>query len=171
MTTARGSAGRHRRPGPANDRRAARLPALLLTLALAAPALQAADAPGKAAAPKEDLAAVRKQIQSLQQSLEKAEGSRAEVTDALRESEQAISATQRRLHQLEGERKRINQKLDELGRDADTTQTQIDAQRERISGLLQRQYLRGDDDALRLMLKGSDPADLGGLLPRWCSIQ
>ncbi len=128
----------------------------LLAIAGPAPANQAA----KVGAPKEDLATVRKQIESLQQSLEKAEGSRAEVTDALRESEQAISATQRRLHQLDGERKRINLRLDALGRDADTTQAQIDAQRERISGLLQRQYLRGDDDALQLMLKGSDPAEM-----------
>ncbi|MBU3693399.1 MAG: peptidase M23 [Rhodocyclaceae bacterium] len=114
----------------------------------------------KDAAPKEDLAAVRKQIQSLQKSIEEAEGSRAETTDALRESEQAISATQRRLHELDGERRRINQRLDELGRDAEGTQSRIDAQRERIAGLLQRQYLRGDDDALRLLLGGHDPADL-----------
>lgn len=114
----------------------------------------------KSAAPKEDLAAVRKQIEALQQSLEAAEGSRAEVTDALRDSEQAISATQRRLHQLDGERRRINRRLAALSEESETTQTRIEAQRERIATLLRRQYLRGDDDALRLMLKGSDPADL-----------
>ncbi len=156
MNVATGQARRSRRAGWATGALAACLVAGLLVPA----ALPAADAPGKAGAPKEDLAAVRKQIESLQKSLEAAEGSRAEVTDALRESEQAISATQRKLHQLDGERRRINRQLDELGRDADTTQGQIEAQRERISGLLQRQYLRGDDDALRLMLKGSDPADL-----------
>jgi len=139
-------------------------PAVLLAnllaglLTFSAPAL--ANPAAKTAVPKEDLASVRKQIESLQRSLEAAEGSRAEVTDALRESEQAISATQRKLHQLEGERKRINRRLDELSRDADTTQWQLDAQRERISGLLRRHYLRGDDDALRLMLKGNDPADM-----------
>lgn len=153
-------ASRERRPGLANGQGVAYLPAVLLALAFTASALQAADAPGKAAASKEDLAAVRKQIQSLQQSLEKAEGSRAEVTDALRESEQAISATQRRLHQLDGERRRINRQVDALTEESGTTQTRIDAQRERIAALLRRQYLRGDEDALQLMLKGSDPADL-----------
>lgn len=167
MTADTGAAGsapcEHREPRKAFAAMA-RPPAVLLAsllvglLTVSAPA--SANPAAKNAAPKEDLAAVRKQIESLQRSLEAAEGSRAEVTDALRESEQAISATQRKLHQLEGERKRINKQLDELGRDADTTQSQIDTQRERISGLLQRQYLRGEDDALRLMLKGSDPADL-----------
>ena len=103
---------------------------------------------------------MRKQIQSLQKSIEEAEGNRAETTDALRGSEQAISATQRRLHELEGERRRINQRLEELGRDAEGTQSRIDAQRERVSSLLQRQYLRGDDDTLRLLLSGREPADL-----------
>ena len=157
------------KPGRRLERRAGsaavgRLAAVLFVGLLAAAAISSgpatANPAAKNVAPKEDLAAVRKQIESLQRSLEAAEGSRAEVTDALRESEQAISATQRKLHQLEGERKRINRQLDDLGRDADTTQSQIDTQRERISGLLQRQYLRGDDDTLRLMLKGSDPADL-----------
>lgn len=127
-------------------------------LALAVPT--AANPAAKSAAPKEDLASVREQIESLQRSLEEAEGSRAEVTDALRESEQAISATQRRLNQLENERRRINQRLDALSREADAAQAQIDAQRERIASLLQRQYERGDDDALRLMLKGSNPAEM-----------
>jgi septal ring factor EnvC (AmiA/AmiB activator) len=122
--------------------------------------LAAAEAPPKPAAAKEDLAAVRKQIQSLQRSLEEAEGNRAEVTDALRESEQAISSTQRRLHQLEGERQRINRQLDDLGRDAGTMQHLIDAQRARISGLLQQQYLRVDDDSLRILLGGGDPAEM-----------
>lgn len=140
----------------------------LLALVLAAP-LHAADGPGRAAAgsaaardaaPKEDLAAVRRQIQSLQKSIEEAEGNRAETTDALRDSEQAISATQRRLHELEGERRRINLRLEELGRDAEGTQVRIDAQRERVASLLQKQYLRGEEDALRLLLSGRDPADL-----------
>lgn len=136
---------------------------LVLSSALSwgAPTANPAKSPSvrDATAPKEDLAAVRRQIQALQKSIEEAEGNRAEVTDALRESEQAISATQRRLHQLEGERQRINRRLDELGRDSETTQAQIDAQRERIANLLQRQYLRGDDDALRLLLRGGEPAD------------
>jgi len=157
MTAPPRPAERHPHRQQSEAKRAARV--FLLTCLLAAVPASANPAP-KAGAPKEDLATVRKQIESLQRSLEKAEGSRAEVTDALRESEQAISATQRRLHQLDGERKRINQRLDALGRDADTTQTQIDAQRERIAGLLQRQYLRGEDDALHLMRKGGDPAEM-----------
>ena len=139
------------------------LPACLTAVLLAgatAVAARGAETPAKGAAPKEDLAAVRKQIQALQQSLEEAEGNRAEVTDALRDSEQAISATQRRLHQLDGERRRINRQLEALGQESDATQAQIATQRERIGGLLERQYLRGDDDALRLILKGNDPADM-----------
>ncbi len=70
MSVPTGQAGRSRRAGWATGALAA-----CIVAGLVAPApLAAADAPGKAGAPKEDLAAVRKQIESLQKSLEAAEG-------------------------------------------------------------------------------------------------
>lgn len=111
-------------------------------------------------APKEDLVAVQKRIEALQKSLEEAEGSRAEVTDALRESERAISDTSRRLHQLGEDSTRVNQQLEVLGQRSENTSERIDAQRDSITRLLREQYARGDDDALRLLIKGGEPAEL-----------
>ncbi len=106
---------------------------------------------------KADLQELRGRIESLQKEISAAEGSRAEVTDQLRESERSISNLQRDLRELAGQRGELQAELRDLGQQSKTLEAQIAGQQAQLERLLYRQYLRGAPDSLQLLLNGDDP--------------
>lgn len=129
---------------------------LLLPFLLAAclgPAL-AADKP---ADKSRELKALKGQIDKLKREIENAEGSKADVLDELRQSEQAISEINRTLHELDQELQQANAALADSRRESEALRTRIEAQRAQLAQLLVQQYESGAQDSLRLLLNGQDP--------------
>jgi septal ring factor EnvC (AmiA/AmiB activator) len=140
-----------------------RLAALLCAIAVAWPAAHAAKAtkppPEKSevSEKKSDLRDLREKIDALQKDIAAAEGSRAEVSDQLKDSERSISQLQRELRELGDERGQLQGTLRELGTQAKSLEAQIATQQEQLADLLYQQYLRGSPDTLQLLLNGDDP--------------
>ncbi len=124
-----------------------------LAVALCAPAGLAAD---KAPSP-EELRQLRARIDGLKQDLARAEGSRTEAADALRESEQTISDANRRLFELSAQRRAADARLVELRERTRTIEQGIARQHAMVASLVRSQYVNGQAGPVRLLLEGSDP--------------
>jgi septal ring factor EnvC (AmiA/AmiB activator) len=106
---------------------------------------------------KEQQSDLRGRIAALQQEIDRAEGSRADASEELRETGRAISQANRRLHELGAERSRLRAALAELEAQARRLGGRIGGQQEQLGQLLARQYRAGEADALRHLLAGEDP--------------
>lgn len=96
-------------------------------------------------------------IETLRKDLAKTEGHHSEAADDLRDTETAISTTNRHLRDLADNRSALSQELAGLNAQVQRLERQIGQQQNQISALLYRQYLRGDADALKLLMSGADP--------------
>ncbi len=110
-----------------------------------------------AAAPGDDLKALRGRLDALQKELAAAEEVKGEAADQLRESERAISDARRALRELGVEQKSVNARLRELDTAARRTQSGIARERRQLGELLARQYMAGAPQPLKLALNGDDP--------------
>lgn len=135
----------------------------LLVLVAWLPALALAPVPAWAAAPakkaelKEQRGEVRSRIEALNKDLARSEESRADAAEQLREAESAISAANRKLHRLTEERQVVQAEVDALKEQAARLEQQTRAQQEQLARLLYRHSMRGEVDALQLLLAGRDP--------------
>lgn len=123
---------------------------LLCSLPLAAAANQAASK-------QSELDALKQRLQTLQQEFRDTQQHRKEAADELRQSERAISDGVRQLRQIDGERQRARSDLQTLAGQADALRARIGAQQAHLGQALRAAYLRGDGDALKLLLNGADP--------------
>lgn len=108
-------------------------------------------------AQKKALEDLRNRIEALQRDLERSEETRAEASDALRDSELAISRTNRRLYEIAQQRRGLNSELGHLKDQSREIEQRIDRERERLGNLVYRQYVAGQPESLRLMLNRQDP--------------
>lgn len=129
--------------------------ATLLGLALSCPQAQDARTEKKA-----ELRDLQGRIESLRKDLAKSETHRSEAADSLKETEQAISSSNRHLRELGENRAELRRDLNELEVQANRLERQIGSQQRHIGALLYRQHLRGDNDAMKLLLAGEDPNQL-----------
>jgi septal ring factor EnvC (AmiA/AmiB activator) len=106
---------------------------------------------------KRELDELRSRIESLQKELDKAEESKAEAVDALRDSERAISQTNRRIYNLAGQRRSVNADAQRLGLEAQALRSRIAVEQQALADLLYRQYVNGQPEVLRLILNRQDP--------------
>lgn len=104
-----------------------------------------------------ELKDLRTRIDALSADLAKAEQSRTEAADQLREGEIAISLASRRLHELAQERGEISQAIADLDRQIRQLDQSSASEQHQLARLLNRQYVGGDSDALSLLLAGKDP--------------
>ena len=109
---------------------------------------------------REELKDLQGRIQALQKGLAKAEESRADVAEELRETEQAISAANRRLRELGAERSEAQAALGQLNAQSQKLSGRIAVQQAQLGRLFTRQYYAGETDALSHLLSGSDPNQL-----------
>jgi septal ring factor EnvC (AmiA/AmiB activator) len=129
--------------------------ALLLSLALA----QAASAAPEAGR-QQELKDLRGRIESLQQELEQASEDRADAADGLKKSERRISDVARSLRELEAKQRRLARQLSTLEAETREVDGEIADQRKRLVVLLRERYVRGGNDAMKLMLNGQDPGEV-----------
>jgi len=104
-----------------------------------------------------ELDALKQRLQSLQEDFRKNQAQRQEAADELRQSERAISNGVRQLRQLDSERQRTQSDLQTLSQQAETTEARIRQQQAHLVQALRGAYQRGQGDALKLILSGSDP--------------
>lgn len=105
-----------------------------------------------------DLGELRSRIETLRKQISTGEESKADAADRLRESERQISRLQRELHDLGEQRSQLQRKLATLEQQSQSLATTLDQQQVQLEMMLYRQYLRGNPDALRLLLNGDDPS-------------
>ena len=135
-----------------------RLIALLFCLPLLA---TAASSDSKKAEQKAELQGkqgeLRGRIDALSRDISKAEATKGYAADQLRETESAISDTNRRLHELGSERNDVQQQLGDLSAQGQRLDRQTSGQQNQLARLLNRQFVGGDSDALKMLLAGRDP--------------
>lgn len=136
-------------------------PALLaLTLtALPAHAADSADTPdpGK---PREELQSLRTQIDSLQKELQQNEATKAEASDALKQSERAISEANRLLDELSSAHAATQSQLQFYKNQLATKRRQTLDSQQQLARLLRSQYKQGSaSNSARLLLSNGNPAD------------
>ncbi len=104
-----------------------------------------------------DLRELRGQIETLRKEVAQNEGKRASAADQLKGVEQDISATQRNLYTLSQQRDKLQTTLKLLGQQARDLENRLSVQQRQLETLVHRQYLRGNPDALQVLLNGDDP--------------
>ena len=75
----------------------------------------------------------------------------------MRETESAISTANRQLHELSAERAELKSQLAGLETQRQRLDRQTGTQQNQLARLLNRQFVGGDSDALKLLLSGHDP--------------
>ncbi len=106
---------------------------------------------------KGELQDLKVRIDSLRRDMAKAEESKTYAADQLRETESAISDVNRRLHELGAEGSALKAELADLDAQSRRLERQAGAQQNQLARLLNRQFVGGDSDALKLLLSGEDP--------------
>ena len=148
---------------------------LLLAAALAACAAPQAGAqpasaarPGAAARPtpqrkqqlQDEQRRLQRQLVQLRQQVARAEASRAEAADALRESEAAISEANRRLRELGAERRQVQQEIDALASRSRAIGERRVEEEKGLGAVLRSQYVLARLSPLQRLLEGASPGDL-----------
>jgi septal ring factor EnvC (AmiA/AmiB activator) len=100
---------------------------------------------------------LRGRIDALSRDISKAEASKGYAADQLRETESAISDANRRLHELGSERDEVQHQLGDLTAQGQRLDRQTSGQQNQLARLLNRQFVGGDSDALKMLLAGRDP--------------
>jgi septal ring factor EnvC (AmiA/AmiB activator) len=106
---------------------------------------------------KAELKELQGRITTLTRDLAKAEESKSYAADQLREAETTISTANRRLFELTAQRSAIQAELADLESQTQKLLRQTETQQQQLSRLLFRQTLRGDPDALQVLIAGRDP--------------
>ena len=106
---------------------------------------------------KGELQDLKGRIEALRRDMAAAEESKTYAADQLRETESAISNANRRLHELGAERTELKAELADLDAQGQRLDRQAGAQQNQLARLLNRQFVGGDSDALKLLLSGRDP--------------
>jgi septal ring factor EnvC (AmiA/AmiB activator) len=106
---------------------------------------------------KGELQDLKGRIGSLRREIAAADESKTNVADQLRETESAISDANRHLHELGADSSALKAQLADLNAQAQRLDRQTAAQQHQLSRLLNRQFVGGDADALKLLLSGQDP--------------
>jgi len=127
---------------------------LFVLLALCSPLCVSAN---QADRKQSELDALKQRLQTLQEEFRNTQADRQEAADELRQSERAISSAVRQLRQLDGDRQRARADLQALTQQAAAAEASIQQQQAHLAQALKAAYLRGQGDALKLMLNGADP--------------
>jgi murein hydrolase activator len=113
------------------------------------------------ASQEENLKALRGRIDAIDRALEKNQAATREARDALRDSERAISNANRALARLGAEARQVRAEAGRITQRRHSLQMQVSKREAAIERMLVAWSAPGAPDALRVMLSGDDPADLG----------
>ncbi|MCA1925945.1 MAG: peptidoglycan DD-metalloendopeptidase family protein [Thiobacillus sp.] len=104
-----------------------------------------------------ELDALKSRLQTLQKEFQSTQSHRREAADELKSTEQAVSAAVRQLRQIEAARQQTESTLGALRRQIQDLSADIEAGQRRLAHTLKTSHLRGEGDALKHILNGSDP--------------
>lgn len=104
-----------------------------------------------------ELDALKQRLQTLQTEFRNTQAHRQEAADELRQSERAISSAVRQLRELDGERQRTHSDLQTLTQQAEAVAARIHQQQASLGQALKAAYQRGQGDAFKHILNGTDP--------------
>lgn len=116
------------------------------------------------AAPTQDLQELRERIEELKKELAGQEESKAEVSDALKDSEQAISESNRTLSELSHAQRQARAELNSLQNKSTAVQASVKRRQGQLKKLLTARYIHSAQDSTALLLSGKDPAEISRLL-------
>ena len=125
-----------------------------VALALFAPLVAGAN---QAERKQTELDALKSRLQTLQKEFQATQSQRREATDELKSTEQAVSAGLRQLRELDGERQQTESTLEALKRQIQSVSAHIESEQARLARTLKSSHLRGEGDALKRILNGTDP--------------
>jgi septal ring factor EnvC (AmiA/AmiB activator) len=126
-------------------------------IALAALLLPAVAAADSVAGKQSELDLLKRRLNALQQETRRTEATQKAAADALRASERAISDAIRALRNLDGARQETGSELEALNRQVETVEARVRRQQAQLAEGLRAAHRRGQADALRLLLDGTDP--------------
>ncbi|TRZ94518.1 MAG: peptidase M23 [Rhodocyclaceae bacterium] len=106
---------------------------------------------------KGELKDLKGRIEAVRRDMAAAEESKTYAADQLRETESAISNANRHLHELGAKRAELKGQLADLDAQSRHLDHQTGAQQNQLARLLNRQFVGGDSDAMKLLLSGHDP--------------
>ena len=116
------------------------------------------------AAPKQDLQELLELIEELKKELAGQEESKAEVSDALKDSEQAISESNRTLSELSQAQRQTRAELNGLQNKSTAVQASVKRRQGQLKKLLTARYIHSAQNSTALLLSGKDPAEISRLL-------
>lgn len=111
-----------------------------------------------AAGTADELKELRGRIDTLKREIEKAEGTRAEAADSLKESERAISEANRALRDLAQARQSAQTHLGELATRSKSVSETVGAQGARLAHLIHDEYVKHERGYLQMLFSGENPA-------------
>lgn len=104
---------------------------------------------------------LQERLGALKKSIGNTETAKNRAVDALSRSDLAISDTTRALHDLERDQAEAQAELAALDRQRAVLIAGLAARRTQLAALLRQHYVAGDDDRIKLLLSGEDPARIG----------
>ena len=105
-----------------------------------------------------------RRIDKLNDEIRRSESSQREARDALRDSERAISNANRALERLGAEARTVRAEAAGIAKQRESLQIQVTTREAAIERMLAAWAAAGTPDALRVVLSGNDPADIGRAL-------
>ncbi len=131
--------------------------ALLLAPGLPALAAKSSERTKQKAQAEAQRAELQQKLEKLKHEIDDTEEARSQVSDALAESEAAISNADRSLHDLEQEEAAIEAKLARIVKQQQELEKAVELQKQKLARLLRDQYVKGNEDRMKLLLSGDDP--------------
>ncbi|HQV88459.1 MAG TPA: peptidoglycan DD-metalloendopeptidase family protein [Nitrosomonas sp.] len=106
---------------------------------------------------QENLTVLRERIQSLQKELASKEALKQDTSEALQETEHAIHSINQKLTKLLEKDRKANEDFKQLQAQYQQIKNEIELERNQLEKLLYQQYLKGQQDYLRLVVNQKDP--------------
>lgn len=117
-------------------------------------------ADNKTEAAKKDISGIQKKINEIKEKLNKSEGEKHDVTDALKKSETAISLANKELYKIKQAQQENESKLNQLKKESISINEKLSQQQKQLSKLLYQQYVQGDDSYTKLILQSKNPSQI-----------
>jgi len=117
----------------------------------------AADNVGEA---KKDISGIQKQINTIEQKLNKTKKEQHDVTDALKKSETAISDANKTLHNIRQEQQQKEAELNQLKKQSLSISEKLALQQKQLSKLLYQRYTVGSQSYTQLILQNKNPSKI-----------
>ena len=112
---------------------------------------------GAVGANADELKDLRGRIDSLKKEIDRAEGSRAEAADSLKDSERAISEASRALRDLGVQKQSAQTRLQELGQKSRAVNETVGAQGKRLARLIHDEYVKHERGYVQMLFSGESP--------------